>query len=113
MTSPAPVELPCLKAVREGCVLTVQVVPNSSRTAVAGLHDGALRVRVAAPPIEGRANAELLHWLARSLGLPRRAMSLVSGDSNRRKRVHLDCAADAVAPWLRTQLSGAGGNPGS
>jgi hypothetical protein len=62
-------DLPCLKASRAGagCELLVQVVPNAGRTVIAGLHDGALRVRLAAPPIEGRANAELLQWLARAL----------------------------------------------
>jgi uncharacterized protein YggU (UPF0235/DUF167 family) len=50
----------------------VQVVPNAGRTACAGFHDGALRVRLQAPPIEGRANAALLQWLAQSLGLPAR-----------------------------------------
>jgi uncharacterized protein len=104
MTPPAPADLPCLKTVRDGCELAVQVVPNATRTAMAGLHDGALRVRVAAPPIDGRANLVLLQWLAQSLGLPRRATSLVSGDSSRRKRVHLDCAVARVEIWLRAQL---------
>ena len=57
-------ELPCLKAVGAACELQIQVVPNASRTQVAGLHDGALRIRLMAPPIEGRANAALLAWLA-------------------------------------------------
>lgn len=90
------------------CELLVQVVPNASRTACAGLHDGALRVRLMAPPIEGRANAALLQWLARSLGLPRRAVVLQSGDTQRRKRVHIACAPADVAAWLRLQLTGDG-----
>ena len=96
---------PCLKAVGEACELHVQVVPNASRTVVAGLHDGALRVRLMAPPIEGRANAALLAWLARSLGLPRRAVQLLGGDTSRRKRVHLACPSAQVAAWLRPLLS--------
>lgn len=97
---------PCLvrSGAGEACELLVQVVPNAGRTAVAGLHDGALRLRLAAPAIEGRANAELQQWLARALGLPRRAVSLQAGTLARRKRVRLDCPAEHVQAWLRTQL---------
>lgn len=110
MTLPSDADLPCLKADRAGtgCELWVQVVPNAGRTAVAGLHDGALRVRLAAPPIEGRANAELLQWLARALGLPRRAVTLAGGDLSRRKRLHVDCAPERLAAWLRLQLKESG-----
>ena len=110
---PADADLPCLTVDRSGagCELRVQVVPNAGRTAVAGVHDGALRVRLAAPAIEGRANAELLQWLARALGLPRRAVTLVGGELSRRKRLHVDCGPDHLATWLRAQL--AAGGPGS
>jgi len=93
----------CLKVSRAGCELLVQVVPNAGHTSCAGLHDGALRVRLAAPPIEGRANAALVVWLAKSLGLPKRAVGLVSGEGARRKRLHIDCEADQVRAWLRAQ----------
>jgi uncharacterized protein (TIGR00251 family) len=98
---------PCLlrDAAGERCVLLVQVVPNAGRTAVAGLHDGALRLRLGAPAIEGRANAELQQWLARALGLPKRAVSLQAGALSRRKRVQLDCSADRVQAWLHAQLA--------
>lgn len=99
-------DLPCLKASRGdgGCELLVHVVPHAGRTAVIGLHDGALRVRLAAPPIEGRANAELLQWLARALGLPRRAVTLAAGGQSRRKRLHVDCPPATLSAWLRDQL---------
>lgn len=97
---------PCVRPVASGCELTVQVVPNASKTTLAGLHDGALRVRLMAPPIEGRANAALLQWLAESLGLPRRSARLIAGDTARRKRVQLDCEAAAVRAWLDRQQPG-------
>ena len=101
-------ELPCVKVRGVGSELTVQVVPNASRTACAGFHDGALRLRLAAPPIEGRANAALLAWLAESLGLPKRAVVLISGETSRRKRVQLDLPAGAVTTWLRKQIAADG-----
>lgn len=108
MTSAEPEGLPCLKSRRDGCELLVQVVPNAGRTACSGLHDGALRLRLAAPPIDGRANAVLVQWLAQSMGLPRRAVRLVSGDSARRKRLHIECETERVASWLQAQLAGVG-----
>lgn len=100
-------DLPCLLPARKGsgCQLRVQVQPGASRSGVAGLHGGALRVRVAAPPIDGRANMELQQWLAGELELPRRAVTLAAGPLSRHKRVHLECPAVQVAAWLRLRLA--------
>lgn len=100
-------DLSCLRSEPsggDGCELRVQVQPNARCSAVAGMQGEALRVRLAAPPIEGRANAELLRWLARELDLPRRAVTLRAGELSRHKRVHLACAPERVAAWLRAQL---------
>jgi uncharacterized protein (TIGR00251 family) len=83
-----------------GVTLAVGVVPNAKRTAVDGWHDGALRIRLAAPPVEGKANARLIEWLADELGLPRRAVRLASGAASRRKRVEIDAPAERVHAWL-------------
>lgn len=99
--------LSCLKAGPKGCELLVQVVPNASRTQCAGLHDGALRVRLAAPPIEGRANTALVQWLSQQLGLPRRAVVLATGDASRRKKLLLDADPVVVSAWVRAQLDAA------
>lgn len=109
MTAANDQGLPCLRSGPKGCELWVQVVPNASRTACAGLHDGALRVRLAAPPLDGRANAALVQWVAQSLGLPRRAVTLAVGDTSRRKKLLIDADAQAVAAWARTQLAAAAG----
>jgi uncharacterized protein (TIGR00251 family) len=104
--SPIPVPVAdCLRPLADGCELWVQVVPNAARTACAGQHDGALRVRLAAPPLEGRANAALIKWLADSLRLPRRSVRLIAGDTARRKRLHIDAPAAEVAQWVRAQLA--------
>lgn len=65
----------------------VRVVPRASRTEVAGVLEGALRVRVAAPPVEGAANEELVRFLARTLGVPARAVEVVSGHASKTKLV--------------------------
>ncbi len=91
---------PCLAARGEGALLAVAVVPNAKRTAADGLHDGALRVRLAAPPVDGKANDALVEWVAAELRLPRRAVRLLRGAGSRRKQLEVDLGADAVAAWL-------------
>ena len=67
----------------------VRVVARASKSAVAGEHGGALRVRVAAPPVEGAANEELVRTLARALGVAPRAVEIVGGLSSKNKRVRV------------------------
>jgi uncharacterized protein YggU (UPF0235/DUF167 family) len=69
------------------------------------LHDGCLRVRLAAPPVDGKANDALLAWLAAELRLPRRGVRLLRGDTARRKQVELDAPPAAVATWLAQVLA--------
>lgn len=73
-----------------GLSLAVWVTPGASRSEIAGVADGRLRLRLAASAHEGKANAELVVFMARLLGVPRRDVSLVAGASGRRKllRVH-------------------------
>lgn len=67
----------------------VRVVPRASRTQVAGEHDGALRVRIAAPPAEGAANEELVRTLAKELNVPARAVEITSGHASKLKQVRV------------------------
>jgi uncharacterized protein (TIGR00251 family) len=71
----------------EGWSLRVHVQPGASRSEICGRHGDALKVRLAAPPIEGRANKALIEFLAREFDVPRRAIALVSGDHGRDKRL--------------------------
>ena len=75
---------------RDGAlVFTVRVVPRASRSGVAGEHDGALRVRVAAPPVDGAANEELVRTLARALDVPPRDVEITSGHTSKLKQVRV------------------------
>ena len=56
----------------------VRVVPRASRSEISGEHDGSLRIRIAAPPVDGAANEELVRLLARKLGVPRSAVACLS-----------------------------------
>ena len=100
-----PTAWPCLSAHGEGSLLAVAVTPNAPRTAACGLHDGCLRVRLHAPPVDGKANAALLAWLADELGLPRRGVQLLRGDSARRKQLLVHAAPAVVERWLARALA--------
>lgn len=67
----------------------VRVVPRASKSAVAGEHGGALKVRVAAPPVEGAANEELARFLAKQLGVAARDVEVLSGHASKSKRVRV------------------------
>jgi uncharacterized protein len=68
----------------------VRVQPRASRSAVAGVHGGALKVRLAAPPVDGAANEALVRLLAELLGVPRRAVRIEGGHGSRSKLVEVD-----------------------
>jgi len=75
-------------------VIRVKVVPGSSRTAAAGIWNGMLKVKVAAPPEKGKANESLVGFLARSLGIRARDITIVSGHSSTIKKVEIAADVD-------------------
>ncbi len=65
--------------------LTLHIQPGAKKTEVVGLHGDALKIRLAAPPVDGKANAALIEFVAGRLGLAKSAVSLKSGQTSRRK----------------------------
>lgn len=76
---------------REGAdlVLELRVQPRAARTGFAGLHGDRLRLRLNAPPVDGRANAALVEFLARAFGAPRASVTIEQGLTGRDKRVRI------------------------
>ena len=73
-----------------GAAITVKVTPRSKRTAVLGtLADGSIKIAVAAPPEDGKANAAVIAFLADRCGVSKGKVLLLSGDTARRKRLHV------------------------
>ena len=83
---------------QQGWLISVHVQPGAKKSAVAGLHGDALKIRIAAPPVEGKANEALAAFVAKALSLPRRAVRIVKGESSREK---LLLVADANADPAR------------
>lgn len=82
-----------------GCRIRVRAQPRASRTEIAGLHGESLRVRIASPPVDGAANEALIRFLADRLGVPRRRITLLRGESGRDKTVAVEgvSASEAAA----------------
>jgi uncharacterized protein (TIGR00251 family) len=72
------------------CNIAVKVIPNAARNEIVGWLGGALKIKIHAPPVEGRANDALCEFLADSLGLPRRAITVVRGQTSRQKVIAID-----------------------
>ena len=90
----------------DGVVIDVRVIPRASHSGLAGVRDEALLLRLHAPPVEGAANAEVVDILSTALGVPRRAVTIVSGGRSRRKRVRVEgVSAEFVNARLNTQNS--------
>ena len=86
----------------DGVVITLRATPRGKRTEIIGVVDGALRIRVQAPPVDGKANKVLIKFLAKQLGCPSSAISIVGGQTARHKRLHI---AGISASELRTTLA--------
>ena len=91
-----------LQVRREGLSLTLHIQPGAKKTEVAGPHGDALKIRLAAPPVDGKANAALIEFLADRLGVAKSTVVLKSGQASRRKVVEV-VASEA---FVREQLRG-------
>lgn len=84
----------------------VYLQPRASKTEVAGLHDGVIKIRVAAPPVGNAANRALIDFVAQSLGIPKRGVRIVSGVTSRRKVLEIDgVSADRITAALCPTLA--------
>lgn len=89
-----------VEEVSGGVRFGVQVAPRASREAVLGVHDGALKVALTAPPVDGAANEALVAFLAHALGVPKRAVRITGGQTSRRKRVEVEGTTAAAVRAL-------------
>ena len=79
-----------ITAVPGGVELALHIQPRASRTELAGVHGDALKIRLAAPPVDGEANEELVRFLAKRLGVAKSSVTIVAGGTGRRKRVRIE-----------------------
>ncbi|MEW5850378.1 MAG: DUF167 domain-containing protein [Myxococcota bacterium] len=92
-----------LTADAHGVTISVYVKPRASRTRITGVHGDALAIQLAAPPVDGEANLELISFLAKALKVPRSSVELVAGQTSKHKRVRAtgvqpDAALASLSP---------------
>ena len=87
-----------------GVRLSIQVKPRASKPGIAGIVNGAIVVRVSAPPVEGAANAEVVALFARALGVPKRAVSVAVGERSTRKQIDVEGRSPADVERLLSTL---------
>jgi uncharacterized protein (TIGR00251 family) len=95
-----------------GIILRVLAHPGAGRTAIVGQHGDALKLKVAAPPVDGRANKSCATLLASLFGVREAAVSVVSGESSRAKRFRIEGVAGTDAQRLLEQAVGDAAGPG-
>jgi uncharacterized protein (TIGR00251 family) len=90
-------------SIREGhVVFKVQVVPRSSRSEVVGEYNGSLRIKIAAPPVDGAANEELIRVLAQTFNVSRSAVTILSGHTGKVKQISIKERTNEVVARLNS-----------
>ena len=88
----------------DGVVLSLHCQPGAKASRVVGLHDERLKIQLQAPPLENRANEALVAWLAEQLGVPRKQIDLLTGQTSRQKRVLVRGATLKEVQLLMTKV---------
>ena len=84
-----------MKAAADRAILKVRLHPGAKRNAIAGTHDGAIKISLTTPPIEGRANEALIAYLAKTLNIPKTSITLTAGQTSRNKTLHIHGVSQA------------------
>ena len=111
--------MPCIQSQKDGTLLlALHVQPRAAKNELTGMHDGALKLRLTTPPVDGKANKAVITFLSGILGLPRSSLTLHSGARNRRKLIRITGTDEnavrkslgAVCPALAAPDSDSTGN---
>ena len=103
--SPPPIQQTPIQQTTNGILLRLRIVPRASRTEIAGIQGGMVRIRLAAAPVDGAANEALIRFLAERIVVPRSAVRVASGRTSRSKVVVISGASlEQVRLGLRVQL---------
>jgi len=105
-----------IKATGQGLAFSVYVQPRSSKAAIVGCHDNALKIKLTAPPVGGAANKQCIQILAKALGLPKSAMAITGGRTSRLKQISITSLQGGFTPSeiksLETILQNLAGSTG-
>ncbi len=89
---------------REDIILDVRIQPRASKDEIVGFHGNRLKIRITAPPVDGKANQHLIAYLASVFKVPRRDIVLLAGETGREKRIKV--ISPSVMPvWLQSSMT--------
>lgn len=100
---------PFLRETASGVTIAVHAQPRAKKSEVAGLHGGALKVRIAAPPVEGAANEAIIAFFAKLLEVPRSAVTLKQGGRSRHKTLEIQGDTAELASRIAAQVAARSG----
>lgn len=90
----------------DGVIINLRIVPRSAKNEICGIHDEAIKVRLQAPPVDGKANKALIKFMAKALGIRQSDIEIISGESSRNKRIHVSgLTAAALMAKVSRQMS--------
>jgi uncharacterized protein len=101
-----------IQSVPDGVMISVRVIPRAGKAGLSGTRGDAVLVRLQSPPVDGAANDELIDVLAKALGVPKRAVSIVAGERSRMKRIRVAGIDETTAAARLTAAAGGGPRPG-
>lgn len=87
----------------EGVTFSIRVVPRASKSEIVGEHDGALKVRISSPPVDGTANEDVVRILAKAVGVAKSDVAIISGQTAKTKRIRI---TGVTAAQLQSRLGG-------
>jgi len=74
----------------DAVIINVRVIPRASKSEIVGIHDGALKIRISAPPVDGAANVEIVRFLAKTFGVSKGDVFILSGETSKNKRIKIE-----------------------
>lgn len=86
----------------DALIFKVRVVPQSSKSGIVGAHDGALKIKLQSPPVDGAANAELIKLLAKFFRVPQGAVAIIKGHTAKTKQIKIKGITKANLPDLKS-----------
>jgi len=94
--------MPWFKEKDGDLIINLRIMPRAAKNAVQGLHGSALKIRIQAPPVEGKANQTLIKFLSKHWKIPRADIQILSGKTGRNKRVCIQNAPDSLKQLLQS-----------
>ncbi|WP_408096298.1 DUF167 domain-containing protein [Peredibacter sp. HCB2-198] len=90
-----------LKVHPKGCTLSLYIQPGASRSEISGLHGDRLKVKIKAPPVDGEANAALIKFMAETLGIAKKNVHLIHGETSRQKTLLVEMSFEKVESLIK------------